>query len=108
MPNWNSTIYWIKLTPAKRAMAEISASGQKMEGLQEFCVPKNFLPASRRFWSCQPAEGGLAVRILRQDFLENMFGFRPIYGAKFDDTNSKFLDEQVCSPSPAEDDPRRR
>jgi hypothetical protein len=26
---------------------------------------------------------------------------RPVWGAKFDDTNSKFSDELVCSPSPA-------
>ena len=32
---------------------------------------------------------------------EKVTGSNPVSGAKFDDTNSKFLEELDCSPSPA-------
>jgi len=47
-------------------MAKISASGQKLKrGLGK----NNFCPRAGGFWVCQPAEGGLATKILRRDSL---------------------------------------
>ena len=36
---------------------------------------RNFLPASRRVWFCQPVYGKPATKIQRRDFREKKFGF---------------------------------